>query len=415
MSFSLEGCGFDVAEITNNFCCAVPTSTGTVVDYAAAWGGLFMAASQVSPIFQRFALATILSIGAFFVGNLTPPIFHTIFSDNEPLFHDSWGTLVVAFFCVGGFLKVLNKSITFKKSADLAGGFRARTRNRPLDRRVGERTTGGTQPQADSVNLSEFSQDAVVVTNAEGVVLELNRQAQTMFGWSLEQMAGQSIEALIPHCELAHPQGLDNSLGNYSAVRNLPIERQKLFGVRKNGTTFAVEVSLSLGRSAGSYAIAASIRAAEEPEQTHIELQLREFTRGHTVSITERNQADHRSHALYASLELRLVALVNNPVRLVDVSEGGSPRRRFNTQANPPFEVLENRFTDSSDDLADDKWAARWACEEKKARTSAFALLRVIDDIKKSLAPDGSSLELAVPYRMNTYPSAAGSCSGHGS
>ena len=395
ISFSLASGGVDVVAIASSSCGALLTNTGTVVDYAAAGGGLFMAATQVSPTFQRFALAIALTVGAFFVGNLSPPIFPAVFSGNELLFHDLRGILVVALFCVAGFLAVLSKTITFKKSANFVGGVPARPRNRCFDRRVGERSAEVTEPQASSVNLFEFSQDALVVTNAEGVVLELNREAQAMFGWSRKHMVGQSIEALIPHCELARPKGPDDSPVHYSAVRNLPIERQRLRCVRKDGTAFAVEVCLSPGRSGGSYAVVASIRAVTEPEQTHGELQPCEFARGHTVNITERNQAEQRRHALYASLEHRLTALVNNSVRPVDVAEDESPTRRFSAQTTPSFEFSESRFNDSSSKLADDQWAARWADGEKNARAAAFSLLRVIDEIKKSPATDGNSLELA--------------------
>lgn len=395
ISFSLASCDVDIVAITSNFCDAVLTSPGTVVDYAAAaGGGLVMAAGQVSPTFQRFTLAIALTVGAFFVGNLSPPIFPEVFSGNELLFHDLRGILVLALFCVAGLLAILNKTITFKKSADFVGVVPARPRNRRLDRRVGERSARVTEPQAASVNLFEFSQDALIVTNAEGVVLELNREAQTMFGRSRKHMVGQSIEALIPHCELARPKGSNDSPVHHSTVKTLPIERQKLRGVRKNGTTFAIEVNLSPGRSGGSYAVVASIRTVTEPEKTYGELQPCEFARGNAVDITERNQVEQPRHALFASLEHRLTALVKNSVQPVNVSKDKSPTRRSSAQANLSFEFSESRFNDSSNELADDQWTTRWADEEKNARAAAFSLLRVIGDIKKSSTTDDNSLEL---------------------
>lgn len=398
ISFGLAGCSVDVAAIVSTCYGVAATNVGTVVGYVATGGGLFMAASQVSPARQRFAPAIALTTGAFFVGNLSPQIFPAVFAGDGPLFHDLPDILVVALLCVAGFFAVLNKAVTFRKSANFFEGAPVRPRNSRLDRNIGERSAGVTKPQAAAVDLFGFSQDALVVTDAEGVVLEIDRGAETMFGWSRKHLVGQSVEVLIPHCEFACTPGPNDSSVHYSAPRILATERQKLRGVRKNGTTFTVEVSLSPGRSGGAHAIVASIRTLIEPVQTGSTsgaLQPREFNHDRTVEITEHNKVDQQRHVLYATLEQRLAGLVNNSLQSVNVSRIDPPIRNLSSEANLPFAFSESPFNYFSNEVADDQWATRWADEEKNARAAAFLLLCVIDDLKKLPEIDGSRLELA--------------------
>jgi len=398
ISFGLAGSSMDVAAIVSSCCGVVVTNAGVIVGYAAAGGNLFLATSQISPTLQRFAQTIALTIGAFFVGNLSPQIFPAVFAADGPLFHHLPDILVVALLCVAGFLAALNKVATFKKSANFFEGVPAWPRNSRLHRRAGERSTGVAEPRAAAVDLSEFSQDALVVTNAEGVVLELDLGAEAMFGWTRKHVVGQSIEVLIPRFELAGTEGPNDSSVHYLAPRTLTTERRKLRGIRKNGTTFAVEVSLSPGRSGGVYAIVASIRSLIQPVQTSGTsgaLQPHESAHDRTIEITGSNKADQQRHALYATLEQRLADLVNNSLQSVNVSKVESPIRNFTAEANSSFVFLENSFNDFSNELADDQWAARWADEEKSARAAAFLLLRVIDDLKKLPEADGSRLELA--------------------
>ena len=372
---------------------AMPTSTETIVGYAAAGGTLLMAAGQVSPTLQRFALAIALTIGAFFMGNLSPQIIGMEFPGDGPLFHDVPYILLVALLCVAGFLAVLNKDVIFKKLTDIFGGFAARTGDRSRDDRVGERLAEVTEPQTTFVDLFEFSQDALVVTNAEGVVLELNRKAEIMFGWTRGRLVGRPVEVLIPHCELARHMGPNDFPVHYSSLRTVAPELQKLRGLRKDGTTFAVEVSLSAGRSGGAYAVVASIRTVSNPIQPSASVQRGEGTRNQTVDISERDQAEQQRQVLYTSLEHRLTDLIDVSMQSVNVSKAEHPLFHTGTEASPWFEPSESRYDDSLDELAESHWSARWANEEKNARASALLLLSVIDDLKISSEIGGSRLE----------------------
>ena len=47
-------------------------------------------------------------------------------------------------------------------------------------------------------SLFEYSPDAIVVTDSEGKIAELNAQVEKVFGYSRSELLGQPVETLIP-------------------------------------------------------------------------------------------------------------------------------------------------------------------------------------------------------------------------
>lgn len=93
----------------------------------------------------------------------------------------------------------------------------------------------------------EASPDAMLVVDSGGVIRDLNSQAVSMFGWSLEEMEGSSVERLIPATSRGRHE--QHRLRYAEAPRPRPMGRGlELEAVRKDGTTFPVEISLSPGK-----------------------------------------------------------------------------------------------------------------------------------------------------------------------
>ncbi|UXI70205.1 PAS domain S-box protein [Tahibacter amnicola] len=90
----------------------------------------------------------------------------------------------------------------------------------------------------------ESMPDGIVLANPAGLIVVANRQAEHMFGYAHGELCGQPVEVLLPQ-RLRMPH-----VGHRSQYFRQPRTRSMgadldLFGVRKDGTEFPVEVSLS--------------------------------------------------------------------------------------------------------------------------------------------------------------------------
>ena len=95
----------------------------------------------------------------------------------------------------------------------------------------------------------EASPDAMLIVDPDGLIRDLNPQALTMFGWRREEMEGSGVEMLVPAASRTRHER--HRLGYAEAPRPRPMgQGLELQALRKDGTTFPVEISLSPGELA---------------------------------------------------------------------------------------------------------------------------------------------------------------------
>lgn len=121
--------------------------------------------------------------------------------------------------------------------------------------------------------LFEFSPDAIFVTDGKGTMRAANPRAQELFGYAGAELIGQPVEMLLPaRFRSAHPRHREN----YSAH---PRTRQmgaalNLFGLRKDGTEFPVDIMLKPLETADGPAVVTFIRDATEQRAAQAALHL---------------------------------------------------------------------------------------------------------------------------------------------
>lgn len=93
-------------------------------------------------------------------------------------------------------------------------------------------------------DLLESTPDAIVMVNITGRIVLVNSQAEEVFGWSRAELIGQPVEILLPRRLRAVHVGYRANFFSQPRTRTMGAGVE-LFGLRKNGEEFSVEISLS--------------------------------------------------------------------------------------------------------------------------------------------------------------------------
>jgi len=107
--------------------------------------------------------------------------------------------------------------------------------------------------------LLESAPDAMVIVDQRGKIVLVNSRTEELFGYSRHEMLGYSVEVLIP--ERFHERHLQHRMKYVGEPRQRSMgEELELFGIRKDGSEFPVEVSLSPIRTPDGVLVASAVR-----------------------------------------------------------------------------------------------------------------------------------------------------------
>lgn len=107
--------------------------------------------------------------------------------------------------------------------------------------------------------LIDAAPDAMVIVNRQGVIEFVNIPAERLFGYTRDELVGQVIELLVPErFRAAHVVDRNNYV---AAPKNRPMgSNLELFGRRKDGSEFPIEISLSPLETPAGLLVSSAIR-----------------------------------------------------------------------------------------------------------------------------------------------------------
>src|SRR4051794_6891877 len=164
-------------------------------------------------------------------------------------------------------------------------------------------------------DLLESTPDAIIMANQTGRIVLANSQAETLFGYDRGEMLGTLVEVLLPGRyrggHVAHRSGYFGQPRTRSMGAGL-----ELYGLRKDGSEFPVEISLSPLETDGGTLVMSAIR--DITYRKGIESALQEKN----VELERANQAKDR---FLASMSHELRTPLNGIIGFAEFLSDGKP------------------------------------------------------------------------------------------
>jgi len=126
-----------------------------------------------------------------------------------------------------------------------------------------------------SSDLLDAIPDAILAVNREGVILKINSQVEEMFGYDRDELIGEKVELLVPERLRKEHHHHRANFAKQPKTRRMGADLE-LYGRRRNGSEFPVEISLSPVKVEGGVIVLSAIR--DITDRLRIERELRRVT-----------------------------------------------------------------------------------------------------------------------------------------
>jgi two-component system, sensor histidine kinase len=242
--------------------------------------------------------------------------------------------------------------------------------------------------------------DAMIIIDASGLIRFANRQVCALFGYAHDEIIGHSVEELMPERFRARHTGHRQHYGDNPRVRPMGAGLE-LFALRRDGTEFPVEISLSPVGDGGrdEVLVAAALRDVTDRKHAQAELTVARESAERALEVADhaREEADRANVAksrflATASHDLRqplqTLSLLSGTLRRMVTDRDAADVLRQQEQAIRAMSRLLNALLDISK-------LESGAIKPEPADFTVAALFRELRSDFASLAAD-KGLELRV-------------------
>lgn len=135
--------------------------------------------------------------------------------------------------------------------------------------------------------------DSIITTDAGGTILSVNTSVEKMFGYSTNEIIGENVTQLMP----------DRFRGTHNLIlrgrKNIPTTQiigvsREVFGQRKDGTEFPIEIALGTNKIADQLIYTGVIR--DITKRKHAEQELKKYREHLEEQVAQRTEALARAN-----------------------------------------------------------------------------------------------------------------------
>ena len=244
--------------------------------------------------------------------------------------------------------------------------------------------------------LIENAPDAILQVNPSGAIVIANRTAETMFGYTREELMGQKVDILVPHAHRAAHPGHRKAFANAGLTRPMGLGLD-LFAQRKDGSKFPVEISLSPMKTENGVHVTAVIRDVTERKLT--EQRVRTLQESYMTELEARHKEAERLNQLksefMASISHELRTPLHTIIGFAELleEEGEGPlnpkQKRFLHHIHVDSEHLLGLINDVLD-------LSRIEAGGLHLRTEPVGLLKIIEESINAIQPYADSRSVAI-------------------
>ena len=233
----------------------------------------------------------------------------------------------------------------------------------------------------------EASPNAIVMVDARGKMLLVNALTENLFGYSREELIGQTVEILVPErFRAGHPAHRAAFFGAPQA-RTIGVGRD-LFARRKDGSEFLVEIGLNPIQTAEGILVLTAIVDITERKRVELELQRQREELAH---VTRVSTVGELTTSVAHELNQPLGAILSN-----------AEAAEMFLQADPPAldEVREILADIRKDDerASEVIWRMRSLLRKHELAPQSIEINDAVKEVLKLLSFDASARKVAMKF-----------------